>query len=186
MAARAWPAMAAIFSPEVTMPDGFSCTCTMTMTWHPIRPEAGARADLLREAALLLSALNQMEGVHEAETGGAESRRLERLEAKLDLALHLLARVLEPGPAAEALAVPLSPDGAEWPDAAPPASGAGLVLELRPSDRLALTLKLPAVALEPLPGRARVRFENLPEELGDAWYQFVFRRHRQAIRTRSG
>jgi hypothetical protein len=44
---------------------------------------------------------------------------------------------------------------------------------------------LPAIALEPLSGNARVSFEGLTEALDEALYQFVFRRHRQAIRART-
>jgi len=157
----------------------------MPLAWHPASLDENARRSLMREATHLLAALNQMENSHELEVGGPENRRLERLEAKLDLALHLLARTLEPGPAAEGRAVTLTPQGAEWMDATPPADSDELILEIRPSEQLPLTLKLPAVAYAPLSGKARVRFENLPEALDDALHQFVFRRHRQAIRLRA-
>jgi hypothetical protein len=157
----------------------------MPLSWHPVSLDENARQSLMREAAQLLTALNQMESSHELDSGGPENRRLERLEAKLDLALHLLARTLEPGPAPAARSVVLSPTGLEWNDEQAPAAGTRLILDLRPSEHLPLTLRLPAVALDPLPGLARVRLENLPEALDDALHQFVFRRHRQAIRARA-
>jgi len=168
------------------MTDGLSCSYPMPLAWHPVSLDADACQSLMREAALLLSALNQMESSHELEGGGSENRRLERVEAKLDLALHLLARTLEPGPGPTVRNVVLSPLGLEWNDEQAPAAGTRLILDLRPSEHLPLTLRLPAVALDPLPGLARVRLENLPQALDDALHQFVFRRHRWAIRSRAG
>jgi len=74
----------------------------------------------------------------------------------------------------------------EWEDADAPAEGTALVLELRPSEALPLTLKLSAVALVPMAGMARAQLAGLPEALNDALVQFVFRRHRQAIGARAG
>lgn len=168
------------------MTDGLWFEAAMPIEWHEAPLDAAARQALMREGALFLAALNQMEGIHELEAGGAENRRLERMEAKLDLVLHLLARSLEPGPVAAYRTLRLSPTAAEWQDEHPPEEGQALILELRPSDTLPLTLRLPAVALIPLPGLARVSFEPLSAPLDDLLYQFVFRRHRQAIRARGG
>jgi hypothetical protein len=168
------------------MNEGLSCSCPMPLAWHVVQLDENRRRGMMREAGLVLAALNQMESSRDLDTSAAENRRLERLEAKLDLALYLLARALEPAPAPEHRLVTLSPRSAEWADAAPPPAGMALVLELRPSEQLPLLLKLPAVAREALSGQARVRFENMPEDLEDALHQFVFRRHRQAIRLRAG
>ena len=67
----------------------------------------------------------------------------------------------------------------------PPAEGTRLTLEIRPSEAVPLNLKLSAIALEPQAGNAHVSFEDLSEGLAEALYQFVFRRHRQAIRART-
>jgi hypothetical protein len=169
------------------MNDGLLCECRMPLVWREATPDESAREVMMREAALLLAAINQMEGSHELESAGAgESRRLERMEAKLDLALHLLARALDTAPSPPGHAIKLGAEGAEWDDDAPPLEGTALVLELRPSESLPLTLKLPAVALAPMPGLARVRLAELTDALNDALMQFVFRRHRQAIRARAG
>ena len=168
------------------MTDGLSCTCAMPLAWHPADLDERARQRLLREAALLLAALNQMEGTHEMEGGGTDNRRMERLEAKLDLALHLLARTLEPGAAPPIRNVVLSPLAVTWDDTQAPAAGTPLLLELRPSELLPLTLRLPALAEAPQQGQARARLGKLSEALDDALHQFVFRRHRQAIRARTG
>ena len=168
------------------MTDGLSWSGYMPLAWRPADLDDLARQGMLREAALLLAAINQMEGSHELEAGGPENRRLDRLEAKLDLALHLLARSLEPGPGPSGRAVTLSPHEVQWNDERPPIKASRILLELRPSEQLPLPLRLPATSLEPLPGIARARLDGLPEALDDALHQFVFRRHRQAIRARAG
>jgi hypothetical protein len=168
------------------MSDGLICECRMPLVWREARLDEHERQAMMREAALLLTAVNQMESSHELESGGGENRRLDRLEAKLDLALHLLARALEPATPPTARVVRLGAEAVEWQDAQPPGEGVALVLELRPSETLPITLKLPAVALAPAPGLARARLVDLSEALNDALVQFVFRRHRQAIRARVG
>ncbi|OYY94057.1 MAG: hypothetical protein B7Y41_08985 [Hydrogenophilales bacterium 28-61-23] len=173
------------------MTDGLSCECHMPLAWYTAPPEPGARHNQMREAALLLTALNQMEGMHEHEANGPESRaprenrRLDRIEAKLDLTLHLLARSLETGAAPPSRRVRLAPGGAQWQDPEPPTEGTKLILELYPAEALPLSLKLPATALAAQSDNARVEFDGLTEALDEALYQFIFRLHRQAIRART-
>lgn len=168
------------------MSDGLTCLCRMPLNWHSAEVDAEATAQMLREATLLLAALNQIESSHELEASNPENRRLDRIEAKLDLALHLLARTLQDTPLSQRLPVELTPTSASWPDTTPPSEGNRLIVEFSPSNALPMSLKLPAVALPAENGMARIRFEALGETLDDALYQFVFRRHRQAIRARSG
>ena len=168
------------------MTDGLQWEGPMPLTWHDGEPNLAQRQVMLREAALLLAAVNQLEAGRETDATSPDNRRLDRLEAKLDLALHLLARVLQPQAPAKSRAVSLGAETVAWDDDAPPAEGQAIILSLRPSEQLPLTLELPAVALAPENGRARARFQDLPDDLADTLTQFVFRRHRQAIRARSG
>lgn len=163
---------------------GLWCECRLPLKWSILDTGATPVATLEREALLLLTAINQMEAVHELEAGGTEHRRLERVEAKLDLALYLLARTLEPGPAAAEVDVKFSPEEIRWRETRPPAEGTPLLLELRPSPSLPLSLRLPAMAMAPEGGFARASFLGLAESLADGLHQFIFRRHRQAIRAR--
>jgi hypothetical protein len=80
--------------------------------------------------------------------------------------------------------VKLSPEEMRWRETLPPAEGTPLLLELRPSPTLPLSLRLPAMALAPEDGWARASFLGLAEPVSDALHQFIFRRHRQAIRAR--
>lgn len=168
------------------MTDGLLCECPMPLAWWEAGPDRADRDVMTREAALLLTAINQMEASHDQDGGGQDNRRLDRIEAKLDLALHLLARALQPAAAAPARMVRLSAEIVEWEDTRAPEQGTALILELRPSDALPLTLKLPAEALPSTGYLARARFTALPEALDEALVQFVFRRHRQAIRAKAG
>ncbi len=167
------------------MPD-LQCECRVPFAWRAAGTEdAAARAGAVYQATLLINAINQMEAGHDSEPGEAGQKRLERLEAKLDLALHLLARSLQPTAPLSEHTVWLSPSEAAWQDDAPPIPGTEVELELRLSATLPLTLRLPAVAVAADGGRARARFVEPTEALSEALYQFVFRRHRQALRARN-
>lgn len=168
------------------MPEGLTCALRMPLDWQAVQLDPHTRQSRIVEAALLLNALNQMESSHEMDAGGAENRRLDRIEAKLDLALFLLARRLENGDTSTLREVELTPYGAQWQDSAPPVTGSELIVEFQPSETLPLNLRLPAIALDAGTAQARVSFEGLSEALDEALYQFVFRRHRQAIRARTG
>lgn len=163
---------------------GLWCECRLPLKWSILDVAATPTSTLEREALLLLTAINQMEAVHEMEPGSTEHRRLERVESKLDLVLYLLARTLEPGPAPVEAEVKLSPEEIRWRETRPPAEGTPLLLELRPSPALPLSLRLPAMAMAPENGLARASFLGLAEPVSDALHQFIFRRHRQAIRAR--
>jgi hypothetical protein len=178
--------------------EGLSCVLPSPLVWYPIRLSAAARVAVMQQACYLLTALNQIESPSEPALSSPDNRRLDRIEAKLDLTLHLLSRLLQPletassvknsGESAEegAEKLRLSPHGIEWFDPAPPLEGTELMVELRPAEVLSLTLKLPAIALPPKPGdrwSASARFEGVSETLAEALYQFIFRKHRQAIRV---
>ena len=170
------------------MPEGLWCECSIPLSWRQEAADADTEQRRLREATLLLHALNHMEAMPElgmADTGGAEAKRIERMEAKVDLALFLLARVLEPNPPTENRLVRISPEQVAWQDEDPPAAGMHLLLELHPSPTLPLALRLPALALEREADMARAAFSPVNEPLSDALHQFIFRRHRQAIRDKT-
>ena len=162
---------------------GLWCELTLPFAWKPSSHNESQPA-LEREALLQLNAINQMEAAHDLESGS--DRRMERLEAKLDLTLYLLARTLQPGPGHTPRSVQLSPAGVRWHDATPPSPQSRLILEMQPSLTLPLSLRLPALALSQHDGLAAAQFTSMGEAVLEALHQFVFRRHRQAIRARQG
>jgi len=167
------------------MTERLACICRMPLSWQVAHLDPEARHQIMREAATLLTALNQIESMHDQETGSPENRRLDRIEAKLDLTLLLLGRTLETNATTATRNVVLTPNSAEWEETTPPAEGSSLLIEFRPSEALPLNLKIPATGLKPEADKAQVLFDSLTEALEEALYQFVFRRHRQAIRAKS-
>ncbi|MEW6678718.1 MAG: PilZ domain-containing protein [Pseudomonadota bacterium] len=169
------------------MLEGVGCDCRMPFAWHPAPQADQDAAGLWREALILLTAFNHMESQTDMGHGEAmagESARLARVEAKLDLALYLLARTLAPADPPPSRDVWLSPALLRWKDSQPPQAGQPLVLEFVPSSTLPLALRLPAQALAAEAGEGQARLLAMPEPLQDALHQLVFRRHRQAIRDR--
>jgi hypothetical protein len=177
--------MAAVCFLELKMTERLACTCRMPLSWEVTHLDPETRATIMRQAATLLTALNQIESMHDQETGSPENRRLDRIEAKLDLTLLLLGRTLEINTESAPRNVLLTPNSAEWQETTPPPEGSSLLIEFRPSESLPLNLKIPATGLKPEADKAIVIFDRLTETLEEALYQFVFRRHRQAIRAKS-
>lgn len=174
------------------MTGGLWCECHITLRWEGVTPSAENLRNLHHEATLLLNAINQMESSNELtaslannESGSAEQARMARMEAKLDLTLYLLARVLHPPTPAQAHPTRFSPQQIQWQDDAPPPPGRDIVLEFQPSQALPLALRLPAVVETVQDGMVNAVLPALPEALADAWHQFVFRRHRQGIREKT-
>lgn len=169
------------------MSEGVMCECGIPFSWRVDQGDAHGRQAMLSEALLLLNAFNHVESQPEQGHGdpaGGDAARMTRLEAKVDLVLHLLARALERAPAPAVTRVWLSTEEIAWKEAHPPAPGTALVLDMQASAALPLTLRLPVRALPAAPGQARARLETMSEPLSEAWHQFIFRRHRQAIRDK--
>jgi hypothetical protein len=169
------------------MLEGVGCDCRMPFAWHPAPQADQDAAGLWREALILLTAFNHMEAQTDMGHGEAtigEGARLARVEAKLDLALYLLARSLAPTDPPPLREVWLSPALLRWTDNQPPQAGQSLILEFQPSSTLPLALRLPAQALAAEAGQGQAQLLAMPEALQDALHQLIFRRHRQAIRDR--
>lgn len=155
----------------------------------PSPPDEAEIECWMSEACALLRVLAGLEAPPvEREGEPACGKTLERLEAKLDLALGLMMRFAR---AQDALppAVPsvLGPTGLTWEDEReqPLRAGEPVLLSLHLSPRLPLPLTLPAevTAVERLPGGVRIsaRFTGLSEETRDWLERTLFRFHRRAI-----
>lgn len=120
---------------------------------------------------------------------GPTTKALDRLEAKVDLTLSLLGRLLAQGtvmPAA--LPVTLSANAVEWEDASGPKVGNDVALTLFLSQKLPQPLLLCAtvVAVEVRATGVHTRAELLPAgaEMQDWLERTIFRYHRRAIQSR--
>lgn len=154
----------------------------MPIIWEKQALDAHLLASLRQSAQLLMHALNLMDTglVHEAE---AEHAHLQKLDAKIDLILHLLAQSLQgKQPLPQAMPVELGPEIISWQEfGTPPAVGDTLVLGLYLTPGLPLPLRLPAHITASADGRVTARLAELGEYLDEAWQQWVFRQHRRDI-----
>ncbi len=141
-----------------------------------------ALASLRQNAQLLIHALNLMDTspLHETEP---EQAHLQRLDAKIDLMLHLLAQSLQGNhPLPQAMPVELGPEIVSWQElGAQPTVGDTIVLGLYLSPGLPLPLKLPAHITASADGRVTAQLADLGEDLDESWRQWVFRQHRRDI-----
>lgn len=153
---------------------------SLPFAWRPLTEPLDAHT--ARGNRLLLRSINAAES---SLLDAHQDRLHERLETKLDLALHWLGRTLFAGvevPAAHLLR--LESEELSWEDAeAPPASGSLVRLILFPNPGLAAPLELAGeiVATEGL--RRRARLLDQSEEWQDEWTQWLFRLHRRTIQA---
>jgi hypothetical protein len=162
----------------------------LPLAWRPL-PAATPRAveNWMHTNAVLLRALATLEtqppaSDYENETGNALGRVLERLEAKTDLALSLLGRLLDAnGAAAEPRPVRLGALGIEWPAGGDIAPGTPLLVSLHLSPRLPYPLELPVSVQHCANGNVQAAFTHLDDETRDWLERTVFRYHRRAIQA---
>lgn len=141
-----------------------------------------AHAELWEQNLLLLRVLNLMppHTPHEVDAEASTAR----LEAKLDLALHLLARVLGGDtPAPAPATITLSAEGCRGTIAEPLQTGEHCLVKLRPDPALALPLDLPAVVVSQAGAFTTLRWLDMPAPVQEAWEQWLFRQHRRAVQA---
>lgn len=141
-----------------------------------------ARVEQWVQNLLLLRVLN-LTPPHAPREAAAEAA-VARLEAKLDLSLHLLARVLggdSPVPAPAAII--LSSEGCRASVAETLQTGEHCLVRFRPDPALALPLDLPAVAVSQAGALTTLRWLDMPEPVREAWEQWLFRQHRRAVQV---
>jgi hypothetical protein len=170
---------------------GVSYQAEMPLGWEPM-PQISAMVlqEWMHTNAVLLHALATME-TQPPERDQENSSDIERIEAKLDLALNLLAKLLSQHAARpESRPASLSAAVIEWLDggAQAPATGSDILISLYIHPQLAQPLLLPAKvrSSQPVAGGTRVaaEFTRLSEEVGDWLERTVFRNHRRFIQSR--
>lgn len=151
---------------------GVSCLLEGRWEVRAAAPPEGAQ----EAAARLLRELSVLEERRAEGDEHAPDPALRRIEAKLDLALELLGRLLPELATLPRQRARLGARGLAF-DAPQPAEGrASLVWQ--PSDALPASLVLPVCAVAPADGR-RWAFEALTPELTDQLERHVFRLHRR-------
>ena len=154
-------------------------------------PSAAVLHEWMHTNAVILHALASMEtqsSARESEFGNDVEKKLDRVEAKLDLALNLLSHLLaQHAPKPETCPVTLSASTIEWVShGAAPARG-NIVLSLFINPRLPQPLLLPANVRESVAVAGGTRiiadFTHLNEEVKDSLERTVFRNHRRHIQA---
>lgn len=171
----------------MTTPDLLQVRLALPCAWQRQELDDAATDALWHEARLILT-LAQHEAAsppRDGERDGQLERGLGRLEAKLDLAMHLLVRTLRAGtPPGAPIPLTLLHGGLLLPPglATAPAERGCCLLGLNP--RLPLPVRLPAEVAR-LDGQvAELRWLAMPEDLAELWSQWLFRQHRRAIHAR--
>lgn len=179
---------------DYTEQDGIFFEGTLPLSWSPItRPIPAFTLDeWMHTNVAILRALSTMEAVptdKENELGTVAAKAIERLEAKIDLSLNLLASLLaQKIDFPEAVTTKLSANGIEWLSSEAPALGTDIVLSLYLSHKIPQQLVFPAkvthAEMTPEGQRTRAVFLDLDEEMKDWLERTVFRYHRRAIQSR--
>ena len=171
---------------------GDSLSCDVEL---PVAVEPASSRGRQAQAITLLSALAQIEDLRKKDDAGEEHGDLpllaQRMDAKLDLVLALLGRLVrQSSPGLPALPLRWSVHGVrlELPAGPEPdGHGHGLV-RLQPSEWLPDSLELPATVLATASAEGRrwlwLRFADLPPGLEDALERQLFRMHRREVAAR--
>jgi hypothetical protein len=142
-------------------------------------------ADWMHGNTRVLQALASLETL--AREGEGESRidpELARLEAKVDLALALVAELVRSSrPFPPTTWVSLGSEGLEWA-ATGIATGSRGVVSVYLSPRLPWPLRLPVEVTAVHPGRVTARLLHLNEETQHWLDRTVFRHHRRTVQSR--
>lgn len=183
----AWP-HAAQAAESGLFGEGLSCEAILPVEFVP-----GAAPGRLPQAEALLRGLAQVEDLRSEDSSEEKRGELpllaQRMDAKLDLVLAMLGRLLrQSGPALAARPLRWSARGLRvLLDASTPAPGLdtpGLV-RLQPSDWLPDELELPALVCASASDAAGtwlwLRFAPLPADLEEAMDRHLFRMHRRQI-----
>lgn len=170
--------------------DGVAYAAELPLHWAPLHSVQPAQAEQwLHQTAALLRALAVIEtplSDSERDLSSPHGKAMERLEAKLDLALSLMMQLAReqtelpaPHPAV------LRARSLEWSGEPAPEPGSLIVIFLHVSPKLPHALTLPAqvIAVEPRDGGVRIRanFTHLNQEVEEWLERTVFRFHRRAI-----
>lgn len=155
----------------------------LPIAWEKQAMDPQILAALRKGAQLLMHAFNLMDVVPLYESSDSENAHAQRLDAKVDLMLHLLAQSLQGSrPLPASVNVELGPEIVSWQEmGTAPAVGDTVVLALYLNPGLPLPVRLPAHITACANGRVTARLAELGDDLEEFWQQWVFRQHRRDI-----
>jgi len=151
--------------------------------WQRVDAAARTAPELTHGNLVLLRVVHLMEASGLPREGEPE-RHHDRLEAKLDLALHWLALSLfgeQSRP--DAVTLQLDPNGVEWAANESFRNGEVLRVTLYPHSGLPAPLQLDARVSHAAQGRVRAEVSWGSAALEEAWSQWLFRQHRRSVQA---
>jgi len=176
MGDEAWQA----FSERVTWDMAFHATCESSP-----RPDAAALALINDRNASVLVAVSALmdRRADTAEDDSTLSQEVARLDAKLNVLMEIVNRLLLPQSGLPArVAMRFNAAGAVLPWAGLPPVGQSVMLRIHFDACRALPLELPGVRLAgPSDGKGFIGFEGLSEAVRDGIERLVFRQHRRQV-----
>lgn len=186
MAPPAWRGTAQTCFRVETMPEtGLQVCLTLPYDWERRSLPQDALEALWEQGLMILRVINPMQA-HGPREGDLDAPTA-RLEAKLDLALHLLALNLlgahAPPPPAW---ITLWSEGCALGTELALQPGDEIVLNLYLSPALALPLKLAATIMAQGHGELQAHWIAMPEAVRESWEQWLFRQHRRMVQGRRG
>ncbi len=186
MAPPVWPVTAPACFRGRTVPEaGLQVSVTLPYALQRLSLPPYELEALWGQGLMILRVVNQLEA-HAPREGDLEPA-VARLEAKLDLALHLLAHSLH-GQHTAGRPAPITLGAEACSLATDQALQAGdeIVLGLYLSPALALPLKLAATVMSSAHGDIRAQWIAMPEAVREVWEQWLFRQHRRMVQERRG
>ena len=168
---------------------GINYQTSLPLAWQNVpAPDTAMLAQARDGNILLLQALATLESAAEKDhvADPALSKAVVRLEAKLDIALTLLGKLLAEQLASPAsVPVTLGVNQIAWRDAAPlPALDASILVNLRLSPRLPEFLQLYARVVAVEDGACSAEFLDRDSEQEEWITRTLFRYHRRALQAR--
>lgn len=180
---HAWPSRARACWLETGVETGVTLELSLPLAFTPQASFSPQQlAEWMRDNVTLLQALASLESARERDGDGGDPA-LARLEAKVDLALQLIAELLRrearlPDPTA----VSLSSSGLSWHGSAPLHSTGVVALYLSP--RLPWPLMLPVQITGVAGERVQARLLHLDEDSQTWLDRTLFRHHRRSVQAR--
>lgn len=168
------------------MPEnGLHVPMTLPCGWERRSLTPQELESLWGEALMILRVINQMEAPAGRE-GDVETPAA-RLEAKLDLALHLLALSIHgQQPRPHPARITLWAEGCLLGTDQPLQTGDEIVLGLYLSTTMSLPLKLAASVMASGNAESQVDWIAMPESVQEAWERWLFRQHRRMVQGQRG
>ena len=172
----------------MTPETGIEYQALIPLSWLDGQANPHQISEWMQDNVKALNALTALEGSgheREFERPGSVDYTATRLEAKLDLLLQLVGKLLiKQTPLPPATEVVLGSNRVRWKCPIPLKVGQHGVLSLYLTPRLPVPLILPVQILDCTEGQAEAEIQHFSEDAQDALDRTLFRYHRRALHAR--